>query len=139
MDEKLTTLASLPYSKAEILRSLLESEGIDCVLEGDNFLQDAMDTGVKIRIFEKDARQAFPILEKMLGKVTTDQSKAENYVLIPIDFSHYSLKAALIGFDIAEKIGSKMVLYHSSPRPEFLTIPYSDVSFTIRLFSLIMN
>jgi nucleotide-binding universal stress UspA family protein len=127
MDEKLTTLASLPYSKAEILRSLLESEGIDCVLEGDNFLQDAMDTGVKIRIFEKDARQAFPILEKMLGKVTTDQSKAENYVLIPIDFSHYSLKAALIGFDIAEKIGSKMVLYHSSPRPEFLTIPYSDV------------
>lgn len=127
MDEKLTTLASLPYSKAEILRSLLESEGIDCVLENVDFLQDAMDTGVRIRIFEKDARQAFPILEKMLGKVSSDQSKRENYVLIPIDFSGYSMKAALIGFDIAEKLGSKMVLYHSSPRPEFLTIPYSDV------------
>ncbi len=127
MDEKLTTLASLPYSKAEILRSLLESEGIDCVVENVNFLQDANDTGVRIRIFEKDARKAFPILEKMLGKENSDQSKRENYVLIPIDFSNYSLKAALIGFDIAEKIGSKMVLYHSSPRPEFLTIPYSDV------------
>ncbi len=127
MNEKLATLASLPYSKAEILRSLLEAEGIECVLEKVNFLQDAMDTGVRIRIFEKDARKAFPILEKMLGKENSDQSKRENYVLIPIDFSDYSLKAAIIGFDIAEKMGSKMVLYHSSPRPEFLTIPYSDV------------
>jgi len=127
MDEKLITLASLPYSKAEILRSLLESEGIVCFLENVDFLQDAMDTGVSIRIYEKDARQAFPILERMLGKVISDPVKRENYVLIPVDFSSYSLKAALVGFDIAEKLGSKMVLYHSSPNPEFLTIPYSDV------------
>ncbi len=127
MEDNLTTLASLPYSKAEILRSLLESEGIDCVLENVDFLQDAMDTGVRIRILEKDARKAFPILDMMLGKVISDPSKAENYVLIPIDFSGFSLKAALIGFDIAEKLEAKMVLYHSSPRPEFLTIPYSDV------------
>ena len=65
MDDKLITLASLPYSKAEILRSLLELEGIDCFLENVDFLQDAMDTGVRIRIAEKDARLAFPILEKM--------------------------------------------------------------------------
>jgi nucleotide-binding universal stress UspA family protein len=127
MDDKLITLASLPYSKAEILRSLLESEGIDCFLENVDFLQDAMDTGVRIRIAEKDARLAFPILEKMLGKEISDHSKRENYVLVPIDFSTYSLKAALVGFDIAEKLESKMVMYHSTPRPEFLTIPYSDV------------
>jgi len=127
MNENLITLATLPYSKTEILRSLLESEGIDCVLENVDFLQDAIDTAIRIRIFEKDARQAFPILERMLGKVTIDPMKRENYVLVPIDFSNYSLKAALIGFDIAEKLDSKMVLYHSSPRPEFLTIPYSDV------------
>lgn len=127
MDERLTTLASLPYSKAEILRSLLESEGIDCVLEKVDFLQDGIDTSVRIRILEKDARQAFPILEKMLGKVAIDQKKRENYVLVPIDFSSYSLKAAIVGFDIAERLDSKMVLYHSTPQPEFLTIPYSDV------------
>ena len=127
MDDKLTTLASLPYPKAEILRSLLEAEGIDCVLEKVDFLQDGNDTGVRIRIVEKDARQAFPILEKMLGKMSVDGKKRENYVLVPIDFSAYSLKAAVLGFDIAEKLGSKMVLYHSTPQPEFLTIPYSDV------------
>jgi nucleotide-binding universal stress UspA family protein len=127
MDEKLTTLASLPYFKAEILRSLLESDGIDCFLENIDFLQDAMNTGVCIRIHEKDARRAFPIMEKMLGKVIKDPVKRENYVLVPIDFSSYSLKAAVVGFNIAEKLGSKMVLYHSCPQPEFLTIPYSDV------------
>ena len=127
MDDKLLTLASLPYSKAEILRSLLQSEGIGCFLENVDFLQDAMDTGVKIRIDKKDAPRAFPILEKMLGKTMEDTARRENYILIPIDFSDYSLKAALTGFDIAEKLKSKMVLYHSSPRPEFLTIPYSDV------------
>jgi len=127
MDDKLITLASLPYSKAEILRSLLETEDIDCFLEDVDFLQDAMDTGVRVRILEKDARKAFPILERMLGKVMVDSKKRENYVLIPVDFSDYSVKAALVGFDIAEKLESKMVIYHSSPRPEFLTIPYSDV------------
>lgn len=127
MNDKFVTLVSLPYSKAEILRSLLESENIDCFIEDVDFLQDASDTGVRVRILEKDAPLAFPILEKMLGKVITDPQKRENYVLIPVDFSDYSLNAAIVGFDIAEKLGSKMVLYHSSPRPEFLTIPYSDV------------
>lgn len=127
MDDKFVTLASLPYSKAEILRSLLESENIECFIEDVDFLQDAIDTGVRVRILEKDARMAFPILERMLGKVIDDPKKRENYVLIPVDFSDYSLKAALVGFDIAEKLDAKMVIYHSSPRPEFLTIPYSDV------------
>ncbi|HEY3371538.1 MAG TPA: universal stress protein [Prolixibacteraceae bacterium] len=127
MKEKLTTLASLPYSKAEILNSLLESAGIDCIIEKVDFLQNGMDTGVSIRIHEKDARQAFPILDQMMGKVIKDPVKRENYVLVPVDFSSYSVKAALIGFDIAEKLGAKMVLYHSTPQPEFLTIPYSDV------------
>ena len=127
MDDKFVTLVSLPYSKAEILRSLLEAENIDCFIEDVDFLQDAIDTGVRVRILEKDARLAFPILEKMLGKVIEDIKKRENYILVPVDFSDYSLKAALVGFDIAEKLDSKMVLYHSSPQPEFLTIPYSDV------------
>lgn len=127
MNDKFVTLASLPYSKAEILRSLLESENIDCFIEDVDFLQDGFNTGVRVRILEKDARLAFPILEKMLGKVIEDPKKRENYVLIPVDFSDYSLNAAVVGFDIAEKLASKMVLYHSSPRPEFLTIPYSDV------------
>lgn len=127
MEDKLITLATMPYSKSEILRSLLEAEGIECFLEHIDFLQNAMDTGIRVRIRKDDSRKAFPILETMLGKTTGDESKRENYVMIPIDFSSYSLKAAVVGFDIAEKISSKMVLYHSSPRPEFLAIPYSDV------------
>jgi nucleotide-binding universal stress UspA family protein len=127
MEERLINLASLSYPKAEILRSLLEAEGIECFLENVDFLQNGLDMGVRVRIDEKDARLAFPVLEKMLGKITSDLFRRENYVLVPVDFSGYSLKAAQVGFDIAEKLGSRMVIYHSSPRPEYLTIPYSDV------------
>lgn len=126
-DNNLITLATLSYSKAEILRSLLEAEQIDCLFEQVDFLQDAIDTTTRIRVYEKDAKDAFPVLDKMLGKTTGDTSKRENYILVPIDFSEYSLTASKVAFDIAEKLESKMVLYHSSPHPEFLTIPYSDV------------
>lgn len=126
-ENNLITLATLPYSKAEILRSLLENQHIDCLLEQVDFFQDTIDTSIRIRVYEKDAKIAFPVLEKMLGKTTDDNSKRENYILVPIDFSSYSLTASKVAFEIAEKLGSKMVLYHSSPHPEFLTIPYSDV------------
>ena len=126
MEEKLTTLASLPYSKAEILSSILEAEGIDSFLEKVDFLQNGMDTGVMFGsmkwIFVRHSPSWKRCWERKPGTCQT-----ENYVLVPVDFSSYSLKAALVAFDIAEKIGSKMVMYHSSLQPEFLTIPYSDV------------
>jgi hypothetical protein len=38
MEDKLTTIALLPYSKAEILRELMEAEGIECYLENINLI-----------------------------------------------------------------------------------------------------
>jgi nucleotide-binding universal stress UspA family protein len=127
MEEKLITLVLLPYPKAEILRSLLEAEGIDCFLENVNLLQGAVASGVSVKIREKDLSKAFPILEEMLGKVMKDTSRKENYLLVPVDFSTYSKKAVKLAFQIAHKIKSQLVIYHSSPQPGAMTIPYSDV------------
>lgn len=126
MEDKLTTIALLPYSKAEILRSLMEAEGIECYLENINLIQGAVATGVKVRIHEKNVKQALPILNKMLGKVEKIAKEVENIVLTPVDFSDYSLRAATVAFEIAEKLKAKLILYHVIPQPEFYAIPYTD-------------
>ncbi len=127
MEEKLITIALLPYSQAEVLRSRLEAEGIACSLENVNLIQGAVATGVRVTIYEKDVKKAYPILDQILGKEETETRKPENTVLVPIDFSTYSFKAALMAFEITRKLNSRMVFYHVVPQPDFFTIPYSDV------------
>ncbi|WP_163715634.1 universal stress protein [Mangrovibacterium lignilyticum] len=127
MEEKLVTIALLPYSKAEILRSMLESEGIECFLENINLIQGAVASGVKVRIYERDIKQAWPIVDELLGKEDKEQAKSENTVLVPVDFSNYSFKAALMAFEIANKLQSKLIFYHVIQQPDFFSMPYSDV------------
>lgn len=126
MEDKLTTIALLPYSKAEILRELMEAEGIECYLENMNLIQGAVTTGVKVRIAERDIKKALPILNKMMGKVEVIAKQTENTILAPVDFSKYSLKAAITAFEIAHKLNSKLVFYHVIPQPDFYTLPYTD-------------
>lgn len=127
MEDKIVTIALLPYSKAEVLRSLLEAKGINCSLENVNLIQGAVATGVKVRISEKDAKKAYPILDKMLGKVEKETRKTENSILIPVDFSSSSQKAAAMAFEIAQKLEARLVFYHVISQPDYFTIPYSDV------------
>ena len=127
MNEKLITIALLPYSKAEILRSMLEAEGIECTLENVNLIQGAVASGVKVRIYEGDIKKAWPIIDELLGKEVKERVKSENTVLVPVDFSTYSFKAALMAFEIAHKLGSKLIFFHVIQQPDFFSMPYSDV------------
>lgn len=127
MEGKIITIAMLPYSKAEILRSLLENEDIECSLENVDLIQGAVASGVKVRIQEGDLKKAYPILDEMLGKQIKEKRKEENTILVPVDFSSYSFKAALLAFEVAQKLKLKLVFFHVITQPEFFTIPYSDV------------
>lgn len=127
MEEKFITIALLPYSKAEILRTLMEAKGISCTLENVNLIQGAVASGVKVRISEMDVKKAYPILDKMLGKLEQNRPDTENLILIPVDFSAYSLKAAVMAFEIAQKLDANLVFYHVISQPEFFTVPYSDI------------
>ena len=127
MEEKIITIALLPYSKAEILRSKLETKGISCTLENVNLIQGAVATGVKLSINASDAMEALPILDEVLGKIELIPLRTENTILVPVDFSRYSLKAASIAIEISQKLGAKLLFYHVMPRPDFFSSPYSDV------------
>ena len=130
MQERLITIAVLPFVKGQILKGLFEKEGIECILEDINLLEGTSSLAVRVQIMEEDLEKAFPVLEDYLGKPGEKLSKeplTEKQILIPVDFSDYSLQAAKIAFDIAVKLEAKVVLFHVYPNPIVYSVPFSDV------------
>ena len=95
MEDKLITLAILTYSKAQILQSVLENEGIESYIHNVNLIQPVISSGVRVRIKESDLPQALKIIESsswLSSEILHEESPASpkaSHVLIPIDFSPY--------------------------------------------------
>lgn len=138
MEDKLITLAILTYSKAQILQSVLENEGIESYIHNVNLIQPVISSGVRVRIKESDLPQALKIIEssswlssEILHEETPASSKA-SHVLIPIDFSSYSLKACDFGFRVAAKMHVDVVLLHVHFTPIYIpSLQYSTDNFGI--------
>ena len=98
MEKQLVTLAIHTYEKAQILKTLLESEGIATYIHNVNQIQPVISAGVRIRIKESDLPRALRLIEDTQW-LNEDEAKEvlgrENLkkVLIPVDFSDYSIKA----------------------------------------------
>ena len=119
MEEKLVTLAILTYSKAQILKNVLENEGIDACIQNVNLIQPVISSGVRVRIKEHDLPRALKIIESsawlaedIVSEENEKDKKKTPKILIPVDFSSYSLKACEFGFNFAEHIHAEIVLFH---------------------------
>jgi nucleotide-binding universal stress UspA family protein len=116
MEEKLVTLAIHTFEKAQILKTLLESEGIKVFIHNVNQIQPVISAGVRVRIKESDLPHALRIIETtQFFKDENEYPDDENIkkILIPVDFSDYSLKACEIGFKYANQIGAEIMLIHA--------------------------
>ena len=135
MEDKLVTLAILTYAKAQILKNVLENEGIETYIHNVNQIQPVVSSGVRVRIKESDLPHALKITEssawlseEVVGGKSPKLEKISNKVLIPVDFSNYSLKACEFGFNFAQNIGAEVVLLHVYFTPIYATsLPYGDV------------
>lgn len=135
MEDKLVTLAILTYAKAQILKNVLENEGIETYIMNVNQIQPVISSGVRVRIKESDLPQALKITEssawlseEVVGEKSPKIEKGSNKVLIPVDFSNYSLKACEFGFNFASNIDAEVVLLHVYFTPIYATsLPYGDV------------
>ena len=119
MEEKLVTLAILTYSKAQILKNVLENEGIEAYIHNVNLIQPIISSGVRIRIKESDLPRALKIIEssawladEVIKEETPQTEHRSRKILIPVDFSGYSLKACEFGFNFANEIHAEVVLMH---------------------------
>lgn len=120
MEDKLVTLAILTYAKAQILKNVLENEGIEAYIHNVNLIQPVISSGVRLRIKESDLPHALQIIESsawlsediIKGKESSsERNKEKRKVLIPIDFSNYSLKACQFGFSLLMLLIQKLCFY----------------------------
>lgn len=144
MEDKLVTLAILTYAKAQILKNVLENEGIEAYIHNVNLIQPVISSGVRLRIKESDLPHALQIIEssawlseeviKEKESSSLEKKKEKRKVLIPVDFSDYSLKACQFGFSFAKEIDSEVVLLHAYFSPIYIpTIPYGTDSFDFQI------
>lgn len=128
MEGKIVTLVVLSFERAHILKTLLEAEGVDCFLENANLIQGAVSSGVKIKISESDLDRSMLVLEGMMHEDydMPDLEKVPPRILLPVDFSAYSRKAALIALDWAAVLKAELMVFHTYFNPVISTMPFSD-------------
>lgn len=135
MEDKLVTLAILTYAKAQILKNVLENEGIEAYIHNVNQIQPVVSSGVRLRIKESDLPRALKITESsawlsenVVGEEETKVEKESNIILIPVDFSNYSLKASEFGFNLAKTENAEVIMLHVYFTPIYASsLPYGDV------------
>jgi nucleotide-binding universal stress UspA family protein len=133
-DEKMVTVAIHTYEKAHILKSILESEGIPAVIHGIKMIQPVVPGNVRVRINESDLPRALQIIEKVdfTSKMEDELIETRKEVLIPVDFSDYSLTACEFGFRLANDLDCKVKLLHAFFTPFYpASVPFGD-SFTLQ-------
>jgi nucleotide-binding universal stress UspA family protein len=121
MEDKLVTVAIHTYERALILKGILESEGIETYLHNVNLIQPVISSGVRVRIKESDLPSALKIIEGLVFTddfVQDDKNSVQNkIILVPIDFSEYSIKAARFAFNLADNFNASITFLHTFYSP----------------------
>ena len=145
--DNLVTLAILSQTRAQVLRSVLQSNNIEAFVSSVNPIQPML-PGVRVRIKESDLPEALKISEsgewlskseiKQLAHQFTEVKgekvepepveETKKTILLPVDFSEYSIKACEFGFNIAQSMNADLVLLHVYFTPIYAaSLPSGDI------------
>lgn len=131
MDAKLVTVAIHTYEKAQSLKKLLESEGIETHIHNVNEDEPTISAGVRVRINDKDLTKALSIIVSTIKEdddISNDRVVDKQKILVPLDFSDYSMRACFFAFKLAHSIQAEVTIFHTYYTPEFGTIPILDAA-----------
>jgi len=131
MEDKLVTLAIRTFNRAQMIKTVLEENGIDTVIHNLNLEHPELAVGVRVRIKESDLPRALKIVEEMESawehEPATGSSLTQR-VLIPIDFADQVLKATDFGFHFADILASEVVFLYVYFSPAFTISSNNDMS-----------
>jgi nucleotide-binding universal stress UspA family protein len=146
MEDKIITIATYPYSRAQLLKGRLEAEGIECFLSNINLVQPQISGGVKIKIIEKDAGRALKIIDEIKQEYgeakqkTLEGLKNIRRILVPVDFSEQSIKACDFALGLAQRLKAEIKLVHSYFNPIVISEPYlEDSSYLQQMDEVVKN
>lgn len=129
MDDKLVTLAIRTYHRAQMIKTVLQEEGIETVIHNLNLENPEMAVGVRVRIKESDLPRALKIVEEMESAWEEETpAKESKTVLIPIDFADQVTKTIDFGFKMAENISAEVVFLYVYFSPAFTISMNNDLS-----------
>lgn len=134
MKEELTLLGSYHFARAQVLRTLLEAEGIECMLGNINLIQPDISSGIKLFVHEKDAEEAKRILagrEEPGHEHPGGLVKKYQKILLPVNFTPHSENAVMYAIGLAARLKADLKLLHTYFIPELTSVPF-DESFAIQ-------
>lgn len=107
------TVAIHTYEKAIALRRQLENEGIAVELNNVNLEVPGFSSGVRVRIPETDLPLALRIIENGELFVSDSGTDKGHTILVPVDLSENSYKAACLAANIAASQGARLHFLYS--------------------------
>ena len=131
MEDKLVTLAIRTYQRAQMIKSVLDENGIETVIHNLNLEQPEMAVGVRVRIKESDLPRALKIVEEMESAWEQEPVTGSNdtpQVLIPVDLTDLVPKATDFGFHFADVLGAEVVFFHVYFSPAFTISSNNELS-----------
>lgn len=129
-EEKIIVIARHPNSRALLLQSRLQNEGIDCFLSHQNLLQAAISGGVEIKVRRSDVEKALKVIELSLMEHGLQKESAVKSlrsvrkILVPVDFSEASLKACNFAIGLAGRLKAEIKLLHVYYNPIIDIAPF---------------
>ena len=118
MSEKIVTLATLTYMRAQLLSAMLERNGIECFMTNINRIKESPG-GVKVNIQEDDAEQAIRIYADFKGSYGEQKQKAVEHmrsirrILVPVDFTPHAENAAFYALQMAAVLKANIHLVNA--------------------------
>ncbi len=124
MKDTLITIAIRSLEQAQKLAEKLELAGIKTLLTDVDEKHEKIGVGMRVRIDENDLPKALKIIENADNQGQTEETDEKRHILVPIDFSDYSMRACKMAFNIAYALGNcELVLLHAYIVPKsFVTI-----------------
>ncbi|MDR3651421.1 MAG: universal stress protein [Paludibacter sp.] len=131
MEDKLVTLAIRTFQRAQMIKTVLDENGIETVIHNLNLEHPELAVGVRVRIKESDLPRALKIVEEMESAWEHEPSTGAKFtqkVLIPIDFSDQVTKATDFGFHFADVLAAEVVFLYVYFSPAFTISSNNDIS-----------
>lgn len=140
MESRYITIATLNKPDAVLFSKQLEARHIDCNLTEARAVRINEPDGMRIKVKEKDRKQAIRILEQFSNTYGIKEcgqdifSQEIERILVPVDFSEYSKNACQYAIGLAQKLSAEIMLVHAYYFPIINSIDYGDgLSYVVNL------